>query len=111
MEMVFCRGCGKEVHETAQNCPHCGAPQQVQPNSNSSRNTGVLIVVACGWTLIIWFLIIFIGGMIVGIMNPENAEAAGGEFGAAAGIPILLVSAVISGLLTKIGKLPGTKKN
>ena len=22
--MIFCRGCGKEIHETAPNCPHCG---------------------------------------------------------------------------------------
>ncbi len=27
MKMVFCRGCGKEIHETAPSCPHCGAPQ------------------------------------------------------------------------------------
>lgn len=27
--MVFCRGCGKEIHETAPSCPHCGAPQHV----------------------------------------------------------------------------------
>ena len=24
MSMVFCRGCGKEIHETATMCPHCG---------------------------------------------------------------------------------------
>lgn len=27
MSMIFCRGCGKEIHETAVTCPHCGAPQ------------------------------------------------------------------------------------
>lgn len=27
MSMVFCRGCGKEIHESAPACPHCGAPQ------------------------------------------------------------------------------------
>lgn len=27
MAMVFCRGCGKEIHESAATCPHCGAPQ------------------------------------------------------------------------------------
>lgn len=27
MSMVFCRGCGKEIHESALACPHCGAPQ------------------------------------------------------------------------------------
>lgn len=25
--MVFCRGCGRELHETAATCPHCGAAQ------------------------------------------------------------------------------------
>lgn len=24
MTMVFCRGCGKEIHESAKMCPHCG---------------------------------------------------------------------------------------
>ncbi len=27
MSMVFCKGCGKEIHESAPTCPHCGAPQ------------------------------------------------------------------------------------
>jgi TM2 domain-containing membrane protein YozV len=25
--MVHCRGCGKDIHETAVTCPACGAPQ------------------------------------------------------------------------------------
>jgi len=29
-EMVFCRGCGKEIHVTAPTCPGCGAPQSVK---------------------------------------------------------------------------------
>ncbi len=29
MAMMFCRGCGKEIHESAPVCPHCGAPQGV----------------------------------------------------------------------------------
>ena len=27
MAMVYCRGCAKEIHETALTCPTCGAPQ------------------------------------------------------------------------------------
>lgn len=27
MSTVYCRGCGKELHETAEACPSCGAPQ------------------------------------------------------------------------------------
>jgi len=30
MGMMFCRGCGKQIHETAPMCPHCGAPQSAQ---------------------------------------------------------------------------------
>jgi hypothetical protein len=29
MSMVFCRGCGKQIHETAPTCPGCGAPQSI----------------------------------------------------------------------------------
>jgi uncharacterized membrane protein YvbJ len=32
MGMVFCRGCGKEIHESAPMCPHCGAPQGNSPS-------------------------------------------------------------------------------
>lgn len=27
--MVFCRGCAKEIHETAPTCPQCGAVQHI----------------------------------------------------------------------------------
>ncbi len=29
--MVFCRGCGKEIHSSAPTCPSCGAVQIQQP--------------------------------------------------------------------------------
>ncbi len=25
--MIYCRGCGQQIHETAQACPNCGAAQ------------------------------------------------------------------------------------
>jgi hypothetical protein len=28
--MVFCRCCGKEIHESAPTCPHCGGIQHTQ---------------------------------------------------------------------------------
>lgn len=37
MAMVFCRGCGKEIHESALSCPQCGA-QQRQAASNGNTN-------------------------------------------------------------------------
>lgn len=30
MNMVFCRGCAKEIHSTAAACPQCGATQMIQ---------------------------------------------------------------------------------
>lgn len=36
MSMVFCRGCGKEIHESAPTCPHCGFVQGVQKKSGAS---------------------------------------------------------------------------
>ena len=35
MTMVFCRGCGKEIHESAPACPHCGAPNAVATATGS----------------------------------------------------------------------------
>ena len=35
MGMVFCRGCGKEIHETAPVCPACGALQGLPPQQLS----------------------------------------------------------------------------
>lgn len=29
MSMVFCRGCGKEIHDSAPACPQCGASQAI----------------------------------------------------------------------------------
>ncbi|AHB72568.1 hypothetical protein P262_p1087 (plasmid) [Cronobacter malonaticus] len=34
MSMVFCRGCGKEIHESARACPQCGATQFTGGNKN-----------------------------------------------------------------------------
>ncbi len=47
MGMVFCRGCGKEIHDSASACPHCGAPQgaQTQQVVVSSKSKLVLALV------------------------------------------------------------------
>ena len=39
MGMVFCRGCGKEIHSSAVSCPACGAPQgQSTGGQGSGKN-------------------------------------------------------------------------
>lgn len=48
--MIFCRGCGKEIHESATTCPHCGAIQlsasKVLPHreGKSKSTAGVLAI-------------------------------------------------------------------
>lgn len=42
MAMVYCRGCGKEIHETAPTCPHCGALQQVVSGTLKSQTVAGL---------------------------------------------------------------------
>lgn len=37
MGMVFCRGCGKEIHDSAVSCPQCGATQGNQNQSASNK--------------------------------------------------------------------------
>lgn len=46
-DMVFCRGCGKEIHSTAQACPHCGAQQQTI-NGKRNRMTAILLTLFLG---------------------------------------------------------------
>jgi uncharacterized membrane protein YhaH (DUF805 family) len=38
--MVFCRGCGGEIHATAPMCPKCGAPQQLDQADRRNYSFG-----------------------------------------------------------------------
>ncbi|EKD97938.1 MAG: hypothetical protein ACD_23C00666G0004 [uncultured bacterium] len=42
--MLFCRCCGKEIHETALSCPHCGGVQHSTVISATQLPDGVLWV-------------------------------------------------------------------
>jgi len=42
MAMVFCRGCGKEIHESAFTCPSCGAPQSIRTTAVSATDKRIL---------------------------------------------------------------------
>ncbi|EFP0252346.1 NINE protein [Salmonella enterica] len=47
MSMVFCRGCGREIHESAKTCPQCGATQSVT-SGEKSRITAALLAFFLG---------------------------------------------------------------
>lgn len=55
MSMVFCRGCGKEIHESAPTCPHCGAPQRAPSNQDKTSFTSYNEV---PWFRKNWFAIV-----------------------------------------------------
>jgi len=54
MSMVFCHGCGKEIHESAPTCPQCGAAQNFSKNIQNQHSyhwssitsfvTGVVVI-------------------------------------------------------------------
>lgn len=46
-EMIFCRGCGKEIHKTAAACPHCGASQRTR-RYKSKTAAGILAIILGG---------------------------------------------------------------
>jgi TM2 domain-containing membrane protein YozV len=49
--MVHCRGCGKEIHETAITCPNCGAPQANPAGASDKRMLpAFLLCFLIGWT-------------------------------------------------------------
>lgn len=67
MGMMFCRGCGKEIHESATTCPHCGAPQVAQAavtqNAGKPWSTGRMVM----YGLASFFLPLI--GVIAGIIG------------------------------------------
>lgn len=42
MAMVFCRGCGKEIHDSAPTCPSCGAVQIQQGRTALASDKRIL---------------------------------------------------------------------
>lgn len=58
MGMVFCRGCGTAIHETALSCPQCGAAQMIKSGADVPLPDGIK-----GWSwgafLLSWLWAIF----------------------------------------------------
>ncbi len=58
MSMVFCRGCGVPIHESALACPKCGAPQ----GNASAQDAGLAFVLPIGrsgWAIAAGYLALF----------------------------------------------------
>ena len=53
--MIFCRGCGKELHESALQCPHCGAPQNTSLVTSANHWSSITSLI---FGVIAFFLIL-----------------------------------------------------
>jgi TM2 domain-containing membrane protein YozV len=48
-DQKYCLGCGKTLHKTAPQCPHCGAPQaDVVPAGNKNRVVAIILALLLG---------------------------------------------------------------
>lgn len=56
--MVFCRGCGKEIHEEAPSCPHCGAVQGRSALSN--KDAAIKPNGGKGWFWVVAIIVVII---------------------------------------------------
>ena len=48
MAIIFCHGCGKEIHDTAKSCPHCGATQRKSKGGGKSKTSAALLAFFLG---------------------------------------------------------------
>ncbi|KCV59251.1 zinc-ribbon domain protein [Bordetella bronchiseptica 99-R-0433] len=83
--MVFCRGCGKAIHESAPACPHCGATQTATvPAAQGSKWMTITALVLGAMTFLAGF----------GLLDEGNASAEGivGVFAFA--IPSIVLAAI-----------------
>lgn len=62
MSMIFCRGCGKEIHETAVTCPLCGAPQSSTPADPGKKNSKARRPMWAKILIVIVALLVFVIG-------------------------------------------------
>ena len=118
--MVFCRGCGKEIHESAPTCPQCGALQRIDtPQGKSKVVAGVLAIFLGGigihrfylgqwwgifYLLLFWTwipaIIAFIEGIVFLCTSDENWNRAHGhKKNIGAGGVVALVIGVIVGIM------------
>lgn len=56
MSMVLCRGCSKEIHQTALACPSCGAPQG--ETKNKEKNVSYSSYDQVPWFRKSWFIVV-----------------------------------------------------
>ena len=94
---MFCRNCGKEIHDSALVCPNCGVP-----TDNMQNQVQVPVAQQKHTFAIIGFIFSFFGSLlglifsIMGLSNSKKPEYAGdGKALSIAGIIISCISTVV----------------
>lgn len=49
VNMLFCHGCGKQIHKSARSCPHCGAESIIRTGSRSKLAAALLALFLGGF--------------------------------------------------------------
>ena len=96
MAMIFCRGCGKEIHESATVCPQCGAPQAklsanvivndgggffslgLQPLTRYTDFNGRARRKEYWYFAVMYYAVIFMIGFVGGILGDSASQLIGG---------------------------------
>lgn len=91
--MVFCRGCAKELHETAVTCPQCGASQ-------ITSATPPLANVGSPWMAIISLVLSIVCTLALFDQSEWDTETI-------QGLGLFAVAALILGIITINTKRPG----
>jgi type IV pilus assembly protein PilA len=67
--MVFCRGCGTQLHESAPFCPHCGAPQSTATSiSGQPIKSQTVAALLCAFLGAIGAHRFYLGNIILGVL-------------------------------------------
>lgn len=116
--LVECPDCLEEVSRRARECPHCGAPMQVQSDTghttqddNSGKATGGLIAGICAVfaaLLPIIGLPLSITGIVLSWMGKESAKRTRALWGLGLSIVaflLALINAIIGAYLGATGQL------
>jgi len=85
--MIFCTACGKELHETAPRCPHCGNPHNPGAGAHSAKvdaKVGPLWAAITSLVLGIWCVLAEISG----------------DIGTTAGCGMLAIAGLVLGIVS-----------
>jgi hypothetical protein len=112
LTMIFCRGCGKQIQETAPTCPGCGAVQGAAPAAASTPAssaglwmsiTSLVLGIFCllctfddsGWDRdeVTGFLLVLIASVALGSLSLGQKKA--GKRMAVAGVVVSAIALVL----------------